>query len=161
MLKVHFNYLIYLIKHKWFVFRACLWTNVPLWRILVHDWSKFTPAEWVPYANYFFNTKLSGSKKIYWKHRFALAWNHHQKTNPHHWEYWVIPTKKGPDTLEMPETYVREMVADWCGAGRAKTGTWDIKKWYELNKEIILLHPHSRVLAENLINHNIPILTIN
>jgi hypothetical protein len=29
----------------------------------------------------------------------------------------------------MPETYVREMVADWMGASRAYTGSWDMTEW--------------------------------
>jgi hypothetical protein len=35
--------------------------------------------------------------------------------------------------LPMPEKFVREMVADWMGAGRAITGRWDVNDWYRPN----------------------------
>ncbi len=42
------KYLRYIIKHKWYVARACfregLW-----WAALTHDLSKFRPGEWFPY----------------------------------------------------------------------------------------------------------------
>lgn len=51
----------YLLKHKWHVFKAGLKLNVPLWRLVVHDWSKLTPIEWISYAAYFFsNPEASG-----------------------------------------------------------------------------------------------------
>jgi N-acetyl-anhydromuramyl-L-alanine amidase AmpD len=37
--------------------------------------------------------------------------------------------------LPMPEPLVREMVADWMGAGRAITGQWDVAGWYTKNRE--------------------------
>lgn len=53
--------------------------------------------------------------------------------------------------LEMPETYAREMVADWMGAGRGYTGKWDVQEWYDKNKERILLHPRTRQYVESLL----------
>lgn len=49
----------YLLKHKWHVLRAGLKLNVPLWRLVVHDWSKLTPIEWFAYTCYFFGKKAS------------------------------------------------------------------------------------------------------
>ena len=49
----------YLLKHKWHVLRAGLKLNVPLWRLVVHDWSKLTPIEWFAYTAYFFNKRPS------------------------------------------------------------------------------------------------------
>lgn len=42
--------------------------------------------------------------------------------------------------LPMPETYVREMVADWIGAGRAN-GQNDVHGWYRQNYSKMALHP--------------------
>lgn len=53
-----------------------------------------------------------------------------------------------PMPLEMPEKYVREMVADWYGAGRAISGNWEAYKWYRENRSKIQLHPATRVLVE-------------
>lgn len=51
----------------------------------------------------------------------------------------------------MPERYVREMVADWYGAGRAITGRWDAPGWYWENKEKMKLHPATRSFVEVLL----------
>ena len=32
--------------------------------------------------------------------------------------------------LDMPDKYIREMVADWAGTGRAITGKWDLLRWF-------------------------------
>lgn len=52
----------------------------------------------------------------------------------------------------MPEKYVREMVADWIGAGRAITGKYEAHSWYQQNKEKIQLHPQTKDLAEKILN---------
>lgn len=54
----HLRYLRYVLLHKWYVFRAGLaiggmsprW----VWRLLVHDLSKFSRAEWGPYVAKFY-----------------------------------------------------------------------------------------------------------
>lgn len=76
------NYFWLTIKHKWFVFLAGLKTGVPLWRLIIHDWSKFTPSELPHYQRQFFGDKDDPLG-------FAAAWLHHQNHNPHHWEYWL------------------------------------------------------------------------
>lgn len=56
-----------------------------------------------------------------------------------------------PVPLAMPERYVREMVADWMGAGRAITGKWEVREWYAKTREHIILHPATRARVEELI----------
>jgi hypothetical protein len=51
----------------------------------------------------------------------------------------------------MPEKYVREMVADWFGAGKAITGKWGAKDWYQTKKDGIKLHPKTKALVEELL----------
>jgi hypothetical protein len=43
------------------------------------------------------------------------------------------------------------MVADWMGAGRAITGKWEAKAWYEKNKATIILHDGTRKLVETIL----------
>lgn len=122
-MKKYLSYLRRLLMHKWFVLLAGRRVGVPLWRLIVHDWSKFMPVEFLPYARYDFAVMREDLA-------FDTAWLHHQKHNPHHWQYWVLiqdfkPTK----ALPMPTPFVREMVADWMGAGRAYTGSWDMSDW--------------------------------
>lgn len=71
---------------------------------------------------------------------FDVAWVQHQHRNPHHWQHWVLREDDGATKLlPMPDRYVREMVADWAGAGRAITGKWDPLPWYERTKANRLL----------------------
>ena len=136
-------------KHKWFVFLAGLRTKTPIWQLIVHDLSKFTPTEAPGYGTQFFG-----------KHDdplgFSYAWNHHQKVNKHHWEHWVMVSGHArggyPDgsPLPMPERYAREMVADWLGAARAYEGRWPTTlkdwKWFNNNFEKIKVHKDTRFL---------------
>lgn len=135
------------IKHKCFVFLAGMKTGAPIVNLITHDFSKFSPSEISHYGRQFFGKKDDPLG-------FSKAWNHHQKANEHHWEYWVLVTghNRGGyadgDALPMPEKYVREMVADWMGASRAYNGEWpeslDKWDWFKNNFEKIKLHPDTR-----------------
>ncbi len=133
------RYAIATIRHKWYVLLAGLHLKgIPLWRLLIHDWTKFTPAE-LPHYNRYFH----GDKKNVLE--FAAAWNHHENHNPHHWGYWIARTGKyAGQPLPMPRAYAREMVADWMGAGRAYNRSWDMTKWLTDNLPRITLHEESR-----------------
>lgn len=197
-MKAHLLYLRYVLRHKWFVLVAGRRTGAPLWRLLIHDWSKFLPSEWAPYVQMFYGpfqvgkpVEISSWEGIHgparitdrrssrdgrfkvemedlsqsfwaWDHEvvglcavldaFDRAWLHHQHANPHHWQAWILREDSGATrTLPMPDHFAREMVADWAGAGRAITGSWDIGAWYERNREQIELNPATRRLVESLI----------
>ena len=143
----HLNYLKYVLKHKWFVFLACRRLNVSLWRAIKHDWHKFLPSEWFPYAKTFY--KPDGSKQYVESDEFAKSWNLHQKRADHHWQYWLLTWDKGvTQPIEIPIECVLEMLADWYGAGRAITGKWEAHLWYQKQKDIIKLHPNTRAYVE-------------
>ena len=167
-MKPYLQYFKYIWVHKWFVFIAGLKTKAPLWNLIIHDLSKFLPDEFIPYADYFYNQKKKDKENIevfgdykiaeaapygyFTKDRFNFAWLFHQRRNPHHWQYWYLMQDSDPSfALPMPEKYVREMVADWAGAGRAITGKWDVAKWYEGNKEKMILNFDTRIFVEKLI----------
>ncbi len=152
-MKAHWSYLKVVIRHKWFVFRACLALGVPFWRAVVHDWTKFIPVEWGPYVRNFYNP--DGSKREVrdstgaydpnsQSDEFKRAWMNHQR-NKHHWQAWCSLGDGGSvSPLPIPETYIREMVADWCGAGMAYSNRADPRPWYEANKQDMVLHPETR-----------------
>ncbi len=141
----HLRYLGYVVRHKWFVLLAGLKVRAPLWRLLIHDWSKLSPAEWRPYVQKFYGRGENQDE-------FDAAWLHHQHRNPHHWQHWLLREDDGPTkALRMPQGLVREMVADWMGAGRAITGEWDVAGWYAKNAEKMVLHPEVREQVESLI----------
>lgn len=212
-MKAHFQYLSYVLRHKWFVFVAGLRLRVGLVQLITHDWSKFLPSEWGPYVANFYGEKPTDEEvhrlmhlsifiksKAEIKADFDRAWNHHQKRQPHHWQYWLLTTdqpgkewritsvdggmsyfglandqgefcemrrrsddgnadaewlaatlNRAPVALAMPERYVREMVADWMGAGRAITGRWEVAEWYAKTRKHTILHPHTRARVEELI----------
>lgn len=56
-------------------------------------------------------------------------------------QYWLLP---GIKLLPMPTVCVREMVADWMGASKAYTGSWDISEWLVSNLGKMRLHPETR-----------------
>jgi hypothetical protein len=149
-MKRHLNYLKYLLRHKWFVFVACRACGVPFWQAILHDWHKFLPSEWGPYLRTFYAP--DGSTQYKESPEFAASWNLHQKRARHHWQFWVMYWDRGDaDALPMPERYVREMVADWWGAGRAITGKWDALVWYFNNTSKMFMHQETRELVKNIL----------
>lgn len=54
--------------------------------------------------------------------------------------------------LPMPHNARLEMIADWFGAGKAYNPDWtplEPTRWYEKNKDKIILHPDTRLYVEN------------
>ena len=149
-----FKYARLTVKHKWFVFLAGLKMCVPIHRLIVHDLSKFGRSELLAYGRQFFGDKGDPDG-------FARAWLHHQNVNPHHWEYWISRSghNRGkqagkhhkPFVLPMPDTYVREMIADWMGASRAYTGSWEMTDWLVENLPRMWLHQYTRARLQDLL----------
>lgn len=126
---------------------------MPLWRSIVHDWHKFLPCEWFPYAETFY--LKDGRTQYKETPAFAVAWNHHQKMGKHHYQYWMITWDRGnTECLPMPETYAREMCADWYGAGRTITGKWDALGWFIKKKKegSLHLHPDTEAFVDGFLN---------
>lgn len=141
-MSAHWLYLKYVVRHKWFVYRAGRLLGVSRLQLLIHDWQKFTRAEWGPYVRYFYSDTPD-------QDAFDRAWLHHQKLGgKHHWQYWVLREDDGSTkALEVPDRYRREMLADWRGAGLA-LGKPDTAAWYEANREKMVLHDSTREWIE-------------
>lgn len=149
-MKAHLAYLKYVLRHKWFVYRAGRAFGVSFWRLLKHDWHKFLPSEWGPYVRTFYAP--DGSKQYVESPEFAYAWNLHQKRADHHWQHWLVTWDRGETVaLDMSIEAVHEMLADWYGAGRAITGKWEADKWFEKNKDRIILSKQTREYVEALL----------
>jgi hypothetical protein len=146
---LHLSYLKYVVRHKFFVLCAGLPLGVSPFRLLLHDWTKFLPREWFPYATFFNGPKLDKTGEALKFGAFQKAWNHHQKKNDHHWQFWLLQMDDGGPVipLAMSEQAKREMLADWRGAGRA-LGMPDTRQWYLDHKDVIILHPRTRVWVE-------------
>lgn len=139
-------------KHKWFVLLAGLRLRVPLRRLLTHDLSKFLPSELPHYQRQFFGRADDPSG-------FIACWLRHQNRNDHHWEYWIPrtghnrcdPPFKDNEPIPMSDAAVREMVADWMGAGRAYEDKWpDIHNWTWFNKNRDKMRLHMTTLGRIL-----------
>ena len=156
------RYLRLVLEHKWYVLLAGLRTGAPLGNLLIHDWSKFTPAEAPHYARQFYG---GGGDPL----GFSQAWNHHQKINPHHWEYWVLVAGHGRggyadgSALPMPESCVREMVADWLAATRVFDGAWpesmETWEWWQKSFSRLRLHEETRAMALAIATKTVPQLS--
>lgn len=146
----HWQYLKYVLRHKWYVLRAGMQIGkIPLWSLIIHDWQKFMPIEWSPYAWSFYGPWEYEDRPQWLIDAFDGAWLHHQHYGPHHWQYWVLREDSGDiKCLEMPSRYAREMLADWKGAGKAITGSDNTAEWYGNNKHKILLHPRTQEWIE-------------
>lgn len=130
------QFVLYTFAHKYYVLRAGWWTRAPLWRLLIHDWSKFTPTEFRGYVRQFYGDK--GDARA-WRR----AWLHHQNSNPHHWEYWIVRGPNSFTALVMPDWAVREMVADWMAMARMLNGQWPmISDWPWLESNMAMLQEH-------------------
>lgn len=141
-----FNYIMYLFKHKWYVFLECKKRGI-IWRGITHDLSKFFPCEFFPYME-----KWYGSTKRHSGYRGACL--HHYNHNTHHWQYWVFISPEGKlESLEMPEIDRKEMIADWVGMARTLGKEPSAIDWYERNKDKILLHKETRRKIEEEIGY--------
>ena len=134
-------YFWYVVKHKWYVLLEGLKLGVPIWQLVIHDWTKFTPAEFVPYARTFRTPE--GKRQYIKSDAYYYAVNHHHKRNKHHWQYWVLAFEGEYRALDIPMRYRKEMLADWRAAGRA-LGQPDTKKWYLENRYDMLLSRDTR-----------------
>jgi len=154
---MHWHYLQYVVRHKWFVLVEC-WKRGLYWRGLTHDPSKFLPSEWFPYVRHFYGPKPQPVRDEtgYYKptetgdSAFDLAWLKHQHRNDHHWQWWML-TKDDtgqPKCLPMSPAARLEMLCDWKGAGRAQGYGDNTLPWYEKNKERMQLHPDTRTWVE-------------
>lgn len=124
-----------------------------------HDASKWLSIEFDAYAKYFCSDKNESpvdAQSV--SDEFARAWLHHIHNNPHHWQYWIFPDNYSPKNsslengvMEMPKNYALEMVADWMGAGRTYTGSWDMTDWFVKNAPRIRVHSKTAFYLESVL----------
>lgn len=149
----YWQYFKYVCRHKWYVFQECWKLGVPLAGI-THDMSKFLPDEFIPYARYFNGPRsATRTQTDFEKMEFDVAWRKHQRRSSHHWQAWLLHEDSGElKTVDIPDRYWKEMVADWRGAGRM-FGNTDTLAWYTKNKDHILLSPFIRPVVEYQLAH--------
>jgi len=119
-------------------------------QLAIHDQSKYSPEEMMPYARHYFGDDENAPVGEY-----ERAWLHHIHWNPHHWEHWIYPMgpwvvgknglmRPAPSAIfEMPDNYALEMVADWAGASATYLDTFDMSAWLTKNIPKIFIHPET------------------
>lgn len=123
-----------------------------LWDASDHDKSKFEKFEYDAYDDYFYGGNR-GYKVVL---MFNYAWLHHIHKNPHHWQYWVL-LEDDPESglpykaLEIPMSYILEMIADWWSFSWKDNDLGEILDWYDKQKNHILLHPKTKKLVEKIL----------
>ena len=117
-----------------------------------HDLSKYTDDEYSAYDDYFYPKTDDKDVLAIIKKRFKDAWLHHQNTNKHHWQYWVLINDEDRiKPLEMPRDSIYEMVADWGSFAYQKKDGDELLKWYESHKDKMILHERTRKDVEELV----------
>lgn len=110
-----------------------------------HDKSKWGPEEYDAYDKKFYSEEDVTDE-------FDRAWLHHQKHNPHHWQYWVLPKDDGSiKAIEMPEEAVIEMFCDHWSFSWEKGNLYEIFDWYEENRDKMQLHDKTRKFYEYIL----------
>jgi len=98
-----------------------------------HDKSKYNEDEFYGYRQYFYPEENKTKSRCC----FSQSWNIHQKTNKHHWQYWVMIEDSGKQIiLEMPFFFIVELLCDWT----AMSVKFNNKpsEWYQKNKDKML-----------------------
>ena len=155
-MKEYFLYFLYVIKHKWYVFWACVQNGI-WWRGLLHDLSKFYPSEFFAYAKIFYGKiklvrDINGYYDPYLSTNkvFTKSWISHLHRNKHHWQYFALVDENMSVVLmEMPKVYIIEMISDWIGATKAQKSKLGVIQWYRVYKNKILLHQNSKRFLES------------
>jgi len=132
--------------HKRHVRRACFKMGL-YWQGIFHDFSKFSPSEFIPSVKYYDGTHsptVEERKDI----GYSSCWLHHKGRNKHHYEYWsdypVVNAGQGLLPVKMPMKYVAEMTADRyaaCVAYQGKDYTKESPfKYFERSVPHIRMH---------------------
>ena len=114
--------------------------------IKLHDQSKLSKAEFVPYRRKFFPTDFE--KKEYSEiidKEFKTAWEHHKLHNPHHWENW---SEKIAKANPYQVACIVQNVCDWMAMGMKFDDTAQI--YYEKNKDKIKIPKDAESFMYNI-----------
>lgn len=136
-------------KHKYYVWVAGRKLGVPIWQLITHDLSKFSPEEFPYYRKAFFE----GDRKA-----LAPGWLHHMNSNRHHYNYWLLRggrhkiDESGITAIDMPRKYVLEMVADWMGAQMTYQHNWDSREWIKKHLPEMQLSDNTMIVLFNILD---------
>lgn len=138
--------------HKLIVAHGCFRVGL-YWQGIVHDMSKYSPAEFLVGISYFQGNRSPNNAEREEK-GYSSAWLHHKGRNKHHYEYWIdYSSQVAPGEMipvPMPKRYVAEMLMDRIAAskvyeGKAYTDESPLKYYYK-GTDHAPIHPETRSL---------------
>lgn len=105
-------------SHRHKVIAHCFKAGIPL-RGLLHDLSKYSPAEFCEGVKYYQGIR-SPNEAAREENGFSKAWMHHKGRNRHHFEYWTDYDSKTKlmKGVKMPRKFVAEMFCDRVAASK-------------------------------------------
>ena len=114
-----------------------------------HDSSKYSMSEFIGYRKHFYpyenDIKIDGE--------YDSAWNHHQKSNTHHWQYWILIKDDGSQiVLDMPLSDIFEMLSDWRSFVYGANSNSSANIWYQSNKDKIMISDNTRSIVEYILS---------
>ena len=113
-----------IMHHKALVARGCFKVGL-IWQGLIHDLSKFSPAEFWVGVRYFQGDRSPNNAERE-AIGYSSAWLHHKGRNKHHYEYWIDYSSQtipgGMLPVPMPDRYIAEMIMDRIAASKVYEG---------------------------------------
>lgn len=141
--------------HKYLVMKGCFQIGL-YWQGLLHDLSKYSPAEFLVGVHYFQGDRSPNNAEREEK-GYSSAWLHHKGRNRHHYEYWSDYSlqARGMVPVQMPVRYVLEMFMDRVAASKVYRGEAytdeDPLKYYLQAKDHKLIHDKTKKQLEFLL----------
>lgn len=103
-------------------------------RVMKHDDSKFSEAEFVPYIQKFYAWEDMDKTQEQVSEEFDKAWMHHVKYNDHHPEHWIqwSELEKRNIFMAMDDAALVEMLIDWIAMSMARNQS--VHEWWTANE---------------------------
>lgn len=139
-------------KHRFMVFKHCVKAGI-IRRGLLHDLSKYSPAEFVEGARFYlgFKSPTEREREVY---GYSKAWMHHKGRNKHHFEYWTDynPKTRRLEPVKMPIEYVKEMFCDRVAASKVymaeKYNDSSALNYFVQGRAKTAMHPETAAVIE-------------
>lgn len=139
--------------HRHLVMKNCFRAGIPI-NGLLHDLSKYSPAELIPGIMNYEAGKRSPNEHEREEKGFSSAWLHHKGRNKHHFEYWYDVSTKSHvyEPVPMPLAYLKETFCDRVAASKNYRGdnytVSDPLDYFLTRKADRIMHPCTACVLE-------------
>ena len=127
---------------------------------IMHDWSKYSPTEFIQGVKYYQGGKRSPNYGEKIAKGYSSAWLHHKGRNRHHFEYWIdmaIDPHEGLQGMPMPTRYIIEMFCDRVAASqiymKEQYDDSSALNYYLNGRKRIMIHPETDRLILHMLTY--------